>query len=305
MSSSDTLAFLAATLPLNSLHLVVARQGRKVWLVGHSSGPSYIQYFLDKGDPVVIENLVAGVASFNGNLYGEIDCLENLWHGGTFGDHWDAEAYRKTQSTWGITSWCLPQPSAYSTQVLVTTTTTTTTAGAGNTRTASLRRGEEGAVLPIATPPPSSFPSPSSIYSAFSNSSSSLPSSLRYFTAADIPELIALAGLATTMLPVYNSVANLTASPIKPLPRGVRGLCFYGESIPTPVKYAFHTSGILDSDPVVTRTMRGDGQQDDVTNTACEKWGANVVVQAFRGADHDTLLANPNALAALVHALRL
>jgi lysophospholipase-3 len=254
--------------------------GRKVWLIGHSAGPSYLDYFLKHADQVVVADLVAGVASLNGNLKGEIDCLENLWAGGTFGKNWNQPAYRKTQSTWGITSWCMPQQQAYANRVLVVTHNSSNISNGSHSAAGAANITNARATLTLAPP--------------------SLPTA---YTAADLPALIHLAGLAATMIPVYESVANLTAGPTYVLPASLRGVCLYGEGISTPIKYTF-PGGLADhhdSPPSPTFTLQGDGQQDDTTNTACKHWGH---FRGFPGADHDTLLSNPDALATLIAALQ-
>ena len=99
--------------------------GRKVVLLGHSAGPSVILFFLARQPLWWKQRNVRSMVSLNGNLAGEIDCLENLWEGGDFLNPaagvtvWDRVAYRRAQWTWGITAWCLPSPAIYGDQHLV------------------------------------------------------------------------------------------------------------------------------------------------------------------------------------------
>ena len=107
---------------IEDVHLLT---GRKVVLLGHSAGPSYILYFLARQPQAWKDAHVRSFVSLNGNLAGEIDCLENLWHGGDFVNPaagvrvWDRQRYRRAQWSWGITSFCLPSPAVYGDQVLV------------------------------------------------------------------------------------------------------------------------------------------------------------------------------------------
>ena len=55
-----------------------------VQLLGHSAGSSVLAAFLRGRDQGWKDAHVAGFTSLNGNFGGEIDCLENLWHGGDF-----------------------------------------------------------------------------------------------------------------------------------------------------------------------------------------------------------------------------
>ena len=233
--------------------------GAQVWLVAHSSGPSYLQSFFAQHCPAALLPTIAGVVSLNGNFAGEIDCLETLWHGGTFGPPavWDAAAYRATQATWGITAWCLPQAVAYGSRPLVTVANQYT------------HQGIDGRTA---------------------------------YMARDVGQLIAAVGLEKTMLPIYNRVANLT-TPDFP---GIPYVCLYGTGVPTPVLYTFDASGPRPGAvPQVSYSPDGDGQQDATTNRACDLWpAASTRTQAFAGADHDNLLADPRALAVVVKTLR-
>ena len=180
----------------------------------------------------------------------------------------------------------MPQPQIYK-EILVIT------------QNSSLRTSENGDNAAVAS---------SNAYGGAggSTASTALPASAYTYTAADIQALIRLAGLSKTMLPVYNAVANLTAGAVAELPANVKGVCLHGESIPTPIRYTF-AKGLLDGAPVVASTLKGDGQQDDVTNLACNHWGAcnssKIICKGYPGADHDTLLSNYDALATLIAAL--
>ena len=254
---------------LNALLLSASERnsGRRVWVLAHSSGPSYLQYWLAHHCPTAIkEDVLAGVVSFNGNFAGEIDCLETLWEGGTFGPPflpgaWDAAAYRRTQATWGITAWCMPQPAAYQSRQLVTS---------------AAARG-------LGVPGPGGV--------------------ARSFAARDIPALIKIVGL-DTLLAVYTRVANLTSAAAPRLPPESRYVCLFGVGVPTPVRYAFGPRGPAAGHPSVTTADTGDGQQDGTTNQACTHWGGTTTTHAFKGADHDSLLADPRALELVVQTLR-
>lgn len=96
-----------------------------VVLAGHSAGPALIGYCLRRQPAAWRRANVHGMLSLNGLVAGEIDCLETLWHGGDFNNAagnvsgWDTRAYRRTQWTWGVTSWCLPQQSLYGSRALL------------------------------------------------------------------------------------------------------------------------------------------------------------------------------------------
>ena len=101
--------------------------GRPVALVGHSAGPSVVLYFLTKlCSPAWKAKHIHSFVSLNGNLAGEIDCLENLWEGGDFiqpaagVSTWPTALYRNiAQWSWGITAWCMPSPAVYGDRPLV------------------------------------------------------------------------------------------------------------------------------------------------------------------------------------------
>lgn len=98
---------------------VATRSGRgKVVLIGHSAGPSVMTAYLAGRPPAWKAAYVHSAIMLNGNLGGEIDCLENLWQGGDFLNaaegvtSWPTSVYRRqAQWTWPITSWCLPSVS--------------------------------------------------------------------------------------------------------------------------------------------------------------------------------------------------
>ena len=191
-------------------------------LLGHSAGPSVILAFL-RGQPAAWKaRHVARFVSLNGNIAGEIDCLENLWHGGDFLSaaenvtEWDRAAYRATQWTWGITAWCMPQVATYGEKTLV--------------------EFEQDGTAPA-----------------------------RAYTGSQLAEIFAAFGAGDTVGAVWRRVRDLTLASAGP---SVPTTCLYGTGLPTPIGYRFprrvaQPTAIFGS---------GDGQQDDVTNSACLQW---------------------------------
>jgi lysophospholipase-3 len=102
-----------------------ARSSHRVLLVGHSAGPPLVGYCLRAQPASWREAHVRGMISLNGLVGGEVDCLETLWRGGDFENEamgvpkFDRHAYRRTQWTWGVTSWCLPQAGVYGARPLL------------------------------------------------------------------------------------------------------------------------------------------------------------------------------------------
>ena len=103
----------------------VQRHGQVV-LAGHSAGPPLIGYCLRRQPAEWRKTNLHGMLSLNGLIGGEIDCLETLWRGGDFLNAaegvttWDRASYRSAQWSWGVTAWCLPQPSLYGNRSLLT-----------------------------------------------------------------------------------------------------------------------------------------------------------------------------------------
>lgn len=225
---------------------------RRVALVGHSAGPSVALAFLNGRSAAWKARFVHSLVSLNGNLGGEIDCLENLWQGGDFVNvqagvtSWPTAFYReRAQWTWGITAWCMPSAALYGERILVT----------------------------LAGQPQLQQPE-------------------RRFAAANLSSLFRAFG-AASLRAQYEHVANLTAPVVDP---GVRVACLWGTGLPTPVHYYFAPGNT--STPAVVTLASGDGQQDDATNSLCAGFAGSVPdwTRAFKGADHDSLLADPRAM---------
>ena len=107
--------------------VVRSRGGAPVALLAHSAGPSVATAFLAGRSAAWKASHIHSLIVLNGNLGGEIDCLENLWHGGDFLNmaegvtSWPTAHYRRVaQWSWPITAWCMPSPQLYGTQTLVT-----------------------------------------------------------------------------------------------------------------------------------------------------------------------------------------
>ena len=242
---------------LAALVVRASRDGqRRVALLGHSAGPSVALAFLNGRSAAWKARFVHALVSINGNLGGEIDCLENLWQGGDFVNaqagvaSWPTALYReRAQWSWPITAWCMPSVALYGERILVT----------------------------LAGDPKQQQPE-------------------RRYAATNLSALLSTFG-AASLRAQYEHVANLTAPAVDP---GVRVACLWGTGLPTPVHYFFAAGNI--SAPAVVTFASGDGQQDDSTNSLCASFAGSVPawVQAFEGADHDSLLADPLLMAHLL-----
>ena len=116
----------------------------------------------------------------------------------------------------------------------------------------------------------------------------------RDYSAEALPALFDLVG-ATPLGRTWPLVVNATPPEAAP---GVRTVwCVYGVGVPTPVHYRF-ADGNLSTPPEVTMGD-GDGQQPTESNAACARWrapGAEVLLQAFPRADHDSILSDERVL---------
>jgi pimeloyl-ACP methyl ester carboxylesterase len=233
-----------------------ANGNRRVYLLGHSAGPSVLLFFLSRRPQAWKDRYVAALVAMNGNFAGEIDCLENLWHGGDFlspalgVQTWDRQAYWRAQWSWGVTSWCLPQIGFYGNRTLV-------------------RVREEGRGRP-------------QLY--------------RNYTAADMPSLFRLFGMNNTGgAAIWPAVAGLTAASRAPGVRayclygtGVATPVRYDFSDPGNLSRPTHVEiGSGDG-------QQDDSTNSACLLWHSAQFPA--VAKGFAQADHDSLLSDPRAL---------
>jgi hypothetical protein len=128
----------------------------------------------------------------------------------------------------------------------------------------------------------------------------------RRFTAADMPEVLAIAG-ATPMLAWFNQPELYNATWALQSP-GVDTFCLYGCNVSTLVAYQYEDDHMR-SRPH-ERMGDGDGGQDLLTNSACLQWASQLPPQhtfqshAFAGVEHSDMIRAPEVMAVLVKILQ-